>query len=229
MAQAEYDLISITTSAQASGMESNLQKLVRVPIAFSSHYFALGVNVNQVLIYKLEEPIYSFVRDILERPTLTKFYGTHPGKLNQLARLVGASPASTMHTGAYVQTHLKPADLAQLKDGLIEAGIIPEEDERLAQTVLTLGSYLMKIHRLPPKNRFNKVRDCYLVTLTVYNDILTQYGPLIFTDLVAKARTYPNLCRISRSHGEILEGLIRLGALLSDPITAKVSLPDPIK
>jgi hypothetical protein len=216
--------IEVTTAAQARALQAKLDLLDQAPIAFSPHHFALALDSKQVIVYNMTPAIYPAVGAILTRPSLNKFYGTHPAKLAQFARSINSPWVGCSHIGTHVSTHLKPADLSQLKSKLIEAGGLASESDMVAASVLIIQSALRKIAKIPLKSDPG-LFNCDLSILTIYNHILTQYGPLTFTDLITKARTYPHLCRITRAQGQILSDFIQAGFLVSDPITALVSVP----
>ncbi|CAH6418464.1 Hypothetical protein HVR_LOCUS165 [uncultured virus] len=76
------------------------------------------------------------------------------------------------------------------------------------------------------KSYFNKRRDCYLLYLTAFNDILSYRGPTKFVDLIAQVRKYSFLCRTKMSPGYALDGLIKVGALSNNAYTSTISIPD---
>jgi len=131
---------------------------------------------------------------------------------------------SYQHICEYAGVHLKKIDIIQLKDALIDAGMIEDQEERLKTLGTIMLTVISKIYKFPSDDPiFNSKRECYLSYLTAYNDILIRYGPLPFVDLVNKVRT---VCRGNICPSEILVGLIKTGAFKSDPMTAIVSLPD---
>lgn len=121
-----------------------------------------------------------------------------------------------------ISSYLREANCSSLISK-IKRSIIEQGNEPLVDRVVGVALLIIKYKILSTRPQG---RDCYLLYLTVYNDILSNYGPMRFTDLTRIARGYPYLCRTKLHPALALEGLISVGALLNDK--ELVFIPDQI-
>ncbi len=96
----------------------------------------------------------------------------------------------------------------------------------LDQIAIQVALLMMKtISEQNPSSFFNSSRDCYLLYLTAFNDILNRNGPLSTDELLLATKEYPHLCRIPMPAEMALETLIASGSLTNDVQSGAISIP----
>jgi len=87
---------------------------------------------------------------------------------------------------------------------------------------------VVSTRKLRPYSYYNKKREVLLMYLTIFNEILLINGPMTFITLINMAKKYPNLTSLLVNPAMALEGLITIKALINDPTSTLIYLPEQI-
>ena len=225
-------IVMIETSNDANFARKFIINVVTV--AYNNEYIALAIDNITVFVYPrnqnvlLEDPIIEIFQDgsilkLISRPIQT---------LKSL--LKGNICENCKNLSVYINDVGDPRVVPEMKQVLMNQDNELSLSNRAAKVALIMMKYKIQADMMgkPRKTQrkllFNKKRDCYLLYLTAYNDLLSRFGPMRFTDLTRKVREYPYLCRMGLHPAMALEGLVRVGALSSDPRRAIISIPDQV-
>lgn len=204
-----------------------------IVIAMNEEYTAIAIDPNTAYVYT-NATTFPYLLEIYGDQKVTKIVSK---PIEFVKRLTGGICNDCVHISNYMH---KLGDSRSISNMKLE--IMNQDQEKTLSFRATNIAFIMMRYKLhadafkrQPKQTgrrrgsfFNKKRDCYLLYLTAYNDILSQNGPAQFTTLINKVKEYSYLCRISISPAFALEGLIKVGALNSDSTTTLISLPDQI-
>lgn len=202
-----------------------------IAVAFNKEFTAFSPNSTTVLIYP-NNITWNSIKDIFYDSSVTKLIMKPTMALTNFLK---KSPYNNVeHLSTYLNQRGESRSIIDLKHEITNKDEILSLDERAGAVALAMSHYreladnAIKKPKKSKKSRFNQKRDCYLLYLTAYNDILSRYGPLKYIDLIARVRKYPFLCRTKMTPGFALEGLIKVGALIINVSTTMISIPDQI-
>ncbi len=219
-------IILIGSRAEANFARKFMTNIVT--INYNDHYTAIAIDGSIVFVY-LNGANGNDILEIFRANNLIKLISK---PLSAVQLFIGANNCiNCEHISKYITNKGNSCLISQMKKDIIDQEKIESLSDRAAKVALIMMRYKIeadKIKNGDKKALFNKKRDCYLIYLTAFNDILSTYGPLRFTELTRKVRNYPYLCRMKLHPAFALEGLISVGALSNDPATALVSIPDQI-
>lgn len=224
-----------------------------ITVAMNSSYTAIGINIYMILIYPnatQRDAIAAIFQDntilkLLSRPSpawnslnsaVNTCASTHIYSWNQ--DLSGISCTNCQHISEYIEKTGNGRIIPEMNREIMNQDGTVSLSQRAAEVSLIMMRYKIQADSTQHQNSlnskesskcmFNKGRDCYLLYLSAYNDILSRLGPITFTELTSRVRSYPYLCRTDLHPAMALEGFIKTGALSSDSETAIVSIPDQI-
>lgn len=206
-----------------------------ITATFNVEYTAFASDEKTVFIYP-NNSLWSNITGIFRDAGLFKLVSKPLVAVNLF--LKGINCENCQHISDYLIEKEESRLVPKIKQEIIDQGKIESLPDRTAMVALIMMKYKIKVDKFATKKKkkvkknkkshFNKKRDCYLLYLTAYNDILLRYGPLRFMDLTRKTKNYPYLCRMKLSPAMALEGLIKVGALSNEANTTLVSIPDQI-
>lgn len=202
-----------------------------IGIAFDKLYTAFSTNATTAFLFP-NNIGRNVMLEIYQNPDIIKLISKPIGALK--SHLRGNKCENCKHISDYINEKGDTRDIPEMKRELMDLGAVQNMDDRVARVALTIMKYKTRADitgkplKKPRKSFFNKKRDCYLLYLTAYNDILSRLGPMKFITLVSKVRGYPYLCRAKIHPAFALDGLIALGALSSDLRTSIISIPDQL-
>lgn len=221
-----YRIIMVTSPSEATFAKKFL--VGSVTVGYNAECTAFAIDKVTAFVYPnitMRSTIYEIFRD----PNLIKI-SARPFQLLK----------SYFRDIKYENCHLIREYISDIrtfiamKHKLIDQDTVKDLSQRAATTALITMKYksiadkLKKASKTCTKSYFNKKRDCYLHYLTAYNTILSQFGPMKFSDLLLRIRDYQQLCHVSLNPAMALEGLIKVNALSNDLDTTIVSIPDQI-
>lgn len=222
-----FRIINIISPQEASFARKFLINIVTV--SFNQTHTAFAADNKTVFVYPNN---FKEIGEIFADPSLIKLISRPMGCLQLFLNM--SNYKNCKHIGDYINEKGYYRMIPELKREIITQHNIQSLNERAGHISLIMMKY--KINADIPKKsicssdlsnkNFNKNRNCYLLYLTAYNNLLSHFGPLTFTNLIKRVRNYPYLCKIELHPAMALEGLIRVGALLSDSQTALISIPD---
>lgn len=163
---------------------------------------------------------YDQLVSILEDPNVLKIIDTNKYRLEYLNNI---QPKRYVDIITFVKNNNHSSWIPKIKGELSIASITDAADIMMRYVILSHPEPI-----LGPKEKkdyFDYKRDCYLLYLTIYNEIIMNYGPLPFVKIIGKLNAYPRLCRHNMSPANALEGLLCIGALIIDRKTTIISLP----
>lgn len=203
-----------------------------VTVAFNDEFTAVAADLQTVFVYD-NQAAGDAITTIFQDPHIVKFIVKPPAALKRfLHPIIPVNYKELTRGMAWSTIHQMNSELVQLGDQLEldraqnQWVQVHSLDWIAAQVALTMMKYKVLAEQSTPKpSSFNQKRDCILLYLTAYNDLLSQYGPMPFTDLVRRVKTYPHLCRTEMNPALALEGLVARGALKNDPVTANIAIP----
>jgi len=219
-------IVVITSAEEANFARKFMIKMVSVN--YNDKYTAFAIDDSTVFVYPNLQRRDNII-EIFQATDLTKLI-SKPLSAVKLY-LKGSNCNNCEHISAYISKKGNPRIIPDMKKEIIDQNMVESLSDRAAKVALIIMKYKIdadKTIKPVKKSLFNKKRDCYLIYLTAYNDILSTYGPLRFTELTRKVRDYPYLCRMRLHPALALEGLISVGALSNDPTTTLISIPDQI-
>lgn len=198
--------------------------------SFNKHYTAFSPDVNTVFIYE-NNANWSFIINIFRDPKIAKLISKPNMALTVF--LHGNYANNIDHISNYLNNKNSARYVPTMKQEISNQDLIPSFQERVANVALIMSKYKDQADKTIKnlgiqRSYFNKNRDCYLLYLTAFNDILSNRGPVKFIDLVSYVRKYPFLYRTNISPGYALDVLIKMGSLSIDSHTTVVSIPDQI-
>lgn len=184
-----------------------------ISIAFGNLNVAICRDESTIFLYPNNIGLY-IMKEILPNPDILKLVSKP-----FISSYFGIECKNCQYIGEHV-SDLRL--LSEMKNELIEN----------FQDITKIAGIMMKYKNLSDvknsNSTFNSGRDCYLLYLTIFNDILSQNGPMKFLDLINKVNNYSCMCRMKLSASMALTGLIKVGALISDTETTIISLPEQI-
>ena len=182
-----------------------------VTVAFNKEYIAVAYNLEKVMIYNIDTPPIIF-----QDTKYIKLYCKPEFVVERQFNIVNG-----IHIGDYKNND---RSYHQMKYDIINQGYNPDNMEKAHNIALIMMKYKLIVDSQTNESIFNNKRDCYLLYLTVYNEILAQDGPTEFMDLINKAKKYKYLCKIALTPVLALQTLIKIKAL--QEIETLVSIPD---
>ena len=216
----------------ASGEEADVARNFLagdITVAFNNLYIAFSPGNTTAFVYPTQL-LWEYVVEIFQDKTVTKLISRPLGSLRSF--LKGVTFTNVQHISDYMSRKGEQRSIPEMKREITDQDSIPDLGDRAASVAFIMMKYKLiadETHKRPKKRKkyfFNKVRDCYLLYLTAFNDILIRYGPLSFVYLANLVRGYPYLCRVKLGPSMALSGLIKVGALSLDRNTTLVSIPD---
>jgi uncharacterized membrane protein len=225
----EIRIITIDSLEEASFARRFLGNIITV--SFNKDYVAFSPDASTAFIYSTRL-LWNSIISIFQDPTLIKLISKPAPALKSF--LGGVIFANCQHISDYMSQKGEQRSISEMKREITEQDVIPQLSNRAGSVALIMMKYKLiadVTHKTPKqqkKSYFNKRRDCYLLYLTAFNDILVRNGPLRFVTLANIVKSYPYLCRIGLSPFMALEGLIKVGALSLERDTTIVSIPDQI-
>lgn len=226
----EARIVMVTSIQEAIFARKFLVNIVAA--AFNTDYTAFAPDAMTVFVYP-NKSLWSNITSIFRDTNLTKLISKPLIALKRF--LNGANCENCQHISEYINQKAESRIIPDMKQEITDQDTIDSLADRAGMVALIMMKYKIKAEKLAikkpkkvKKSYFNKKRDCYLLYLTVYNDILSRYGPLKFIDLTRRTRNYPYLCRVRLSPAMALEGLIKVGALSNEVNTTLVSIPDQL-
>lgn len=201
-------------------------------VAYNNEYTAFAMDDVTVFIYP-NEITRDVIIEIFKDISVLKIISRPAPTLKRLLR--GNNCENCKNISAYINEVGDPRVISEMKQNIMNQDNERSLSYRAAKVALIMMKYKIeadvtgKPPKKPKKSYFNKKRDCYLLYLTAYNDLLSRYGPMRFIDLTHRVREYPYLCRVGLHPAMALEGLVAVGALSSDPRRALISIPDQIR
>lgn len=225
----EAEVITITSLEEAIF----IRKLIvgTITVAFNNDYVAFAMNTDIVFVYP-NDIARNVINDVFQSSNIVKLISKPLISLKSYLR--GIVCRNCQHISAYINEIGGSRMIPEMKQEIMEQDVILSLRDRAAKIALIMMAYKLAADRSLPKqpkqkkSYFNKKRDCYLLYLTAYNDLLSRYGPMKFIDLTRKVREYSYLCQMTLHPALALEGLIKVGALSNDSQTAVISIPDYI-
>ena len=201
-----------------------------VVVAFNKEYTAFAVDAYTTFVYP-NKPLWSNIIALIQDQSINKLMVKPSSAVKGFFKI---ECSNCQHISEYMTQKGEQRSIPEMKQEIINQDIIGDLAERAGSVSLMLAKYKVLADtaqnqpKKPKKSYFNKRRDCYLLYLTVFNDVLSRYGPLKFIDLVRRIREYPYLCRAGLNPAMALEGLIKVGALSSEVNTTVISIPDQL-
>jgi hypothetical protein len=210
-----------------------------VTVAVNDSFTAFAVDPMTVFVYSNTQLIMSILQDINIVKLVSK-------PIPAIKSIYGDIKNCT-HISDYIINKLKGQSswmmVNRMNLEIMEEGNHLEIDrstnqirptQSLSQTAANVALIMMKyktqanrtIDVKSEKSTFNEKRDCFLLYLTAYNDLLSRYGPMKFTDLVRRVKDYPQLCRTNMNPVMALKGLIESEALMTDPESTLIFIPE---
>lgn len=183
-----------------------------VSIAFDDSNIAICRDESTIFFYPNNLGL-NLAKQILSDPNILKLVSKP-----FMRSCFGVECQNCQYIGEYM-TDLRL--ISEMKNDLIEN----------ASDIVKVATIIMKYKRLSENKKvscFNNARDCYLLYLTIYNDILSQNGPMKFLDLINKSKEYSYMCRTQMNPAMSLTGLIKIGALVSDTNTTIIRIPEQV-
>lgn len=200
-------------------------------VAYNNEYTAFAIDATTVFVYSNAIGRNAII-EIFKDPTILKLISRPAPTLKGLLR--GNSCENCKNISVYINDVGDPRVVPEMKQAIMNQDKEILLSDRAAKVALIMMKYKTdadvtgKPPKKPKKSYINKKRDCYLLYLTAYNDLLSRYGPMRFIDLTRRVREYPYLCRVGLHPAMALEGLVKVGALVSDPKRALISIPDQL-
>ena len=196
-----------------------------ITVAFNNEYTAFSPNMNTVFVYP-NVSAWNYIIEIFINPEILKLVSKPIMAVATF--LKGIVFKKVEHLSAYMSNKGKSRFIAEMKREITNQYEIKNIQDRAAAVALIMSKWreLADKAKKEKTSYFNKRRDCHLLYLTAFNDILSLYGPMEFNNLVALVYKYSFLCRTNMGPGFALNGLIKVGALSNNPFTSVVSIPD---
>ena len=229
MADDQLHIVTISSNEEAVFAQKFLTRIIAV--SFNENYISFSPNDKTAFIYSTKQHR-SIITTIFQDPNIIKLISKPLPALKSFLKDIACN--NCQHISEYMDKKGDSRSIPEMKREIIEQNEIGDIMERVGSISLVMMKYktnadmIEKTGKVKKKNLFNKRRDCYLLYLTVFNDILIQNGPLQFVTLASMAKTYPYLCRTKLNTYMALEGLIKVGALSLDRYTTIVSIPDQL-
>ena len=219
-----YNIIMVESVQEAEFANKFMTNIITV--GFNKDYTAFAIDTKTIFVYpnKLLSTVAIFsdasIMKLISKPIAALRIFLH-----------GERCENYQHISNYLKCNLR--DIFNMKQEIMDQGNVISLSNRAANVALIMMKYkIIEDNRNKSlqinKSLFNNKRDCYLLYLTAFNDILSHYGPLKYTDLTKRIKLYPYLCRVKLHPAMALEGLISVGALSNDSKTSIISIPDQI-
>jgi hypothetical protein len=222
----KYSIVIISNENDAVFARKFITDIVGV--GFNQMYTVFSINATTAFVYP-NNIGRNVVREIYRDSNIMKLISKPMGALKSHLRNIAC--VNCKHISGYIDEKGSAREIPEMKRELMELDIIRDMETRVAKVALIVMKYkemadVASVDKKKKKSYFNKKRDCYLVYLTAYNDILSRTGPLRFAELIWRVHVYSYLCRTNIHPAYALDGLIALGALSIDQNTTIVSIPD---
>jgi hypothetical protein len=225
----ELRIVIISSLEEAAFVQKFLTGIIAV--SFNRSYTAFSPDPKTAFVYSTK-PLWSAIVKIFQDSSITKLISKPSPALKSF--LGGVTCNKCQHISDYMSHKGDNRSIPEMKREIVEQDKIHDLKDRTGSIALIIMEYKTNadiVANNPKKEKkslFNKRRDCYLLYLTAFNDILIRNGPLPFMRLVNIVKSYPYLCRVGINPSVALEGLIKVGALSSDRFSTIVSIPDQL-
>ena len=221
----QYQVIMINTEQEAIFA----QKIITdtVVLTYNKDYSAVNVDGKTIFIYPHTIALPHIIR-ILSNPKITKLISKPDSAVKIFFKL--SSCQSCMHISTYVNKKIA-RKVPEMNREIMDQYQIKDLSIRAANVTAIMMKYKLETDKVTKQRKrsfFNMKRECYLLYLSVYNDILITHGPMKFVDLTTRVINYTDLCQIDLPPSMALNALISVGALINDEKTSMVSIPDQI-
>jgi hypothetical protein len=222
----KYRMIMVNDVKEAKFTQQFINN--EVAVAFNDEYCAFAIDTDTVFVYIIDTTL-DYILAIFNDSNIVKYFSKPFGAIKLFT---DGKYQNCLHISRYLSNKGNRRDIPKMKMEIMDQDKGNALNVFAADVAIVTFKYkletdeIVKNQKKRSKILFNKKRDCYLLYLTAYNDILSRTGPMKFTDLTIKVRDYPYLCKTKLHPAMALEGLIKVGSLNSDTITALVSLPD---
>lgn len=201
-----------------------------IGVSFNENYVAFSIDVKTVFVYPTKE-FWTDIIEIFQDPEILKLISK---PIPALRTFIGDEVFNNFqHISQYMTNNGDNRSIPEMKREIMEQTQVLDIKQRAALIALIIMKYKINSdivksnsNKSIKKSLFNKKRDCYLLYLTAFNDILITNGPLSFVKLTNMVKSYPYLCRIALNPSMALDGLIKVGALSINQDTTIVSIPD---
>lgn len=224
----KYSIVIISNENDAKFSRKFITDIVGV--GFNQMYTVFSINATTAFVYP-NNIGRNIVSEIYQNSNITKLISKPMGAFKTHLRSVECE--NCKHISGYIVEKGSGREIPEMKRELMGLDVIGDIEIRVARVALIVMKYkeiadAASIENTKKKRKsfFNKKRDCYLVYLTAYNDILSRIGPMRFAELIWRVHVYSYLCRTNIHPAYALDGLISLGALSIDQNTTVVSIPD---
>jgi len=211
-------IIPVHSTVEAMEADENIMAKGRtwVVITRCNNYIAITNDISVVYIYEINPSTRPYISAIMNSDLMkicSKVYCHFEG-------------VKCEYIIDYITSKLKQPRVYKLKRELIKLGAITDPKERIAKIALIIAKYKIRADESAKYNTrvFDAKRECHLLYLTIFNDILSRFGPMDVNNLFIEARKYPNLCRMDADLFEILNELTATRALVYDPRSLTVSI-----
>jgi len=228
---AEFANQNIMGSTSQSGSSNDTIVSLRiVAVSFNDEYTVFVPNLSTIFIYS-NKLSWSSILSIFENANVVKLVSK---PIMAVKSFLHDAPCNNCHhISDYINSYGEPRNIPAMKQEIINQSNVISLADRAAQVAIIIMKYkiaadspIKKPKEGGRKSYFNKKRDCYLLYLTAFNDILIRYGPLKFVDLTRRIGRYPQLCRSRLSAALALNGLIKVGALVNEKETSMIYIPE---
>lgn len=207
----------IQSSYEGLAAMEEIAEAKEVSVAFNSKYIAFGLSERKAFVYS-NFTHRGIINDIIKNPRITKLISTPLCVLRQHAK---SECKGCIHIINRLDRNQRK--ISEMNTEMMEQNSEPSLFFRAANVSLIIMKY-KKSHQFASGNTrpharkscFNKKRDCYLLYLTAFNEIISLCGKIPFTELVAEVSKYPCLSRIKMHPMIALDGLVKIKALRSD-------------
>lgn len=244
MSETQIRIVSITSIDEANFSRKFLTGIIGV--AFNKNYIAFSPDISTVFIYPTK-PLWNYIVSIFEDPNILKLISKPKPALDSFILDISKHEFKTslqknvicnncQHISHYMSQKDDSRSIPEMKKELVEQNLNTDFFDKTISIALIIIKYKNiadifhsnPLNKKPNKNFFNKHRDCYLLYLTAFNDILIHNGSLPFIKLATLVKSYPYLCHTNINSFNALEALIKVGALSLEHRTTIVSIPDQL-
>jgi len=203
-----------------------------IAVAFNKNYVAFSPDDKTSFVYPTKE-FWDDILTIFQDSEIIKLISKPIPSLRLFMN--GENFNNFQHISQYMTNNGDNRSIPEMKREIMEQTEVTDIKQRTALIALIIMKYKISADffksnttKSIKKSLFNKRRDCYLLYLTAFNDILISNGPLTFINLANMVKSYPYLCRIGLNPYMALDALIKVGALSINQDTTIVSIPDQI-
>jgi len=194
-----------------------------VTVGINQEFTGFAIDKKTVIIYRNKKHM-KYIAKIFNNDRIEKIITRPLGAIKNLIgeNLIGKNLIEECNMCKYIGDCVNSKrSLYQMKLEIIEQGKEKEDNKRAGNVALIAMKYKMEQETETNKigkekcmdTIFNKKRECYLIYMTAYNDILSRDGLMKYTDLTVKVMEYKDISMSELHPAMALEGLIKTGAL----------------